>query len=89
MHYPKNSDLPESIRADLPAHAQDVYRTAFNKAWESYDEPRAVVEVEESRLAMADNAAWAAVNERFYFNELQEWVHREKKELNGRFKRAG
>lgn len=88
MKYQKNSDLPSHIKEDLPINAQDIYRKAFNEAWESYDEPRAVVNVEQSRLAMAEKAAWAAVNERFYFNEFEEWIHREKKELNGRFKRA-
>lgn len=88
MRYDKNSDLPDDIKKDLPIHAQDIYRKTFNGAWDQYEETKTVVNVEESRAANADKAAWDAVHERFYVNEFDEWVHREKKELNGRYKRA-
>jgi len=30
--YSSNSELPAGVRAHLPSHAQDIYRTAFNHA---------------------------------------------------------
>lgn len=33
MPYGTNADLPEAVRAHLPAHAQDIYRAAFNHAF--------------------------------------------------------
>jgi cation transport regulator len=43
MPYDKLEDLPESVRAHLPRHAQEIYRAAFNSAWDEYghDEARA------------------------------------------------
>ncbi len=51
MPYPKVSDLPDSVRDNLPEHAQEIYRASFNNAWEEYghDEER------------AHRVAWAAV----------------------------
>lgn len=68
MPYLSNADLPPSLRNKLPPHAQDIYRTAFNNAYENHaDNP-----IEE---ADAHNIAWAAV-ERFYVKEGGEWVAR-------------
>jgi ChaB len=36
MPYQFNSDLPLSVMAHLPGGAQDIYRAAFNNAFESY-----------------------------------------------------
>ena len=33
MPYRTNSDLPASVQAHLPPHAQDIYREAFNHAF--------------------------------------------------------
>lgn len=43
MPYEKLSELPDSVRDNLPHHAQEIYKEAFNSAWEQYDhdEPRA------------------------------------------------
>ncbi len=63
MPYAANEDLPPSVRAHLPSHAQDVYRAAFNHAWERYggDEPTAY------------RVAWAAVK-RLYVKQHGQWV---------------
>ena len=51
MPYPKLSDLPDSVKDNLPKHAQEIYQAAFNTAWDQYghDEER------------AHKVAWAAV----------------------------
>ena len=36
MPYASNEDLPRSVRGHLPVHAQDIFRSAFNHAWQTY-----------------------------------------------------
>jgi len=36
--YKTDADLPESVRDALPEHAQDIYRAAYNSAWDEYDD---------------------------------------------------
>jgi len=35
MPYKRNVDLPESVKDNLPEKAQDIYRGAYNGAWEN------------------------------------------------------
>jgi cation transport regulator len=62
--YERTRDLPESVRENLPKHAQEIYRAAFNSAWEQYDKP------EErrggrSREETAHAVAWSAVEQKY------------------------
>lgn len=52
--------LPASVRSHLPTHAQDIYRSAFNHAWQTYGATNAA-RVEE----IAHRVAWAAVKRRY------------------------
>jgi cation transport regulator len=36
MPYNNDAELPDSVKDNLPNHAQDIYREAFNSAWEEY-----------------------------------------------------
>ena len=36
MPYARYESLPPSVRTHLPAHAQDIYREAFNHAWAAH-----------------------------------------------------
>ena len=36
MPYKNNNDLPDSVKNHLPSHAKDIYREAFNHAFEQY-----------------------------------------------------
>lgn len=38
MPYNYLTDLPDSVRNNLPEHAQEIYRTAYNSAEEQYGE---------------------------------------------------
>lgn len=68
MPYFSNEDLPSSVRLHLPEHAQDIYREAFNHAWEEYGyDPR--------QEEIAHRVAWAAVK-RVYEKLGGEWVPR-------------
>lgn len=40
MPYKSNSDLPDSVQNVLPSHAQDIYKEAFNSAWDEYKSPK-------------------------------------------------
>jgi len=53
MPYRINADLPLSVRGRLPAHAQDIYREAFNHALADHCGERGCEEI-------AHRIAWAA-----------------------------
>ena len=36
MPYSNKSELPDSVQHVLPAHAQEIYKEAFNSAWDQY-----------------------------------------------------
>ena len=36
MPYSKVSELPNSVKNVLPSHAQDIYKEAFNIAYDEY-----------------------------------------------------
>lgn len=68
MPYLTNDDLPLSVRGHLPEHGQDIYREAFNHAWQEYAEsPR--------QEQIAHRVAWAAVK-RAYVKVGTEWLPR-------------
>jgi cation transport regulator len=64
MPYQKRSELPESVRDNLPAHAQDIYKEAFNSAWDEYGH-------DESR---AHRVAWGAVERKYHKDRSGKWV---------------
>jgi cation transport regulator len=55
MPYTKLSDLPESVRDNLPKHAQEIYQAAYNNAYEEYNK-------DEER---SHRVAWAAVKNKY------------------------
>ena len=78
MPYDSINDLPDSVKDNLPKHAQEIYRAAFNSAWGEYDEP------EErrggaSREETAHKVAWAAVKKEYEKDEKTgEWKPKKK-----------
>ncbi len=64
MPYDTRSELPESVQHVLPAHAQDIYKEAFNSAWDEYDH-------DEER---AHRVAWGAVKRSYHKNDDGDWV---------------
>ena len=61
MPYASNEDLPASIRSHLPPHAQDIFRAAFNHAWQSYGQREP-----ERREEIAHRVAWSAVKRQYH-----------------------
>lgn len=74
MPYDSISELPASVRAHLPPHAQEIYVRAFNHAWEEYADP-ARRRGGASREATAHRVAWAAVKGS-YEKIGEHWVER-------------
>jgi cation transport regulator len=64
--YDNLSDLPESVRNNLPRHAHEIYRATFNSAEEQYGE--------EER---AHRVAWSAVENKYEKNDQGSWVEKE------------
>ncbi|MES2311962.1 MAG: putative cation transport regulator ChaB [Pseudomonadota bacterium] len=72
MPYKAISDLPDSVRNHVPAHAQEIYKEAFNHAWNEYadeDERRG----DESREEAAHKVAWAAVKKQYSKGADGDW----------------
>ena len=65
MPYDELTDLPDSVRNNLPKHAQEIYRAAYNSAEEQYGE--------EER---AHRVAWGAVENKYEKNENGDWVQK-------------
>jgi cation transport regulator len=61
--YEELDDLPDSVKRNLPKHAREIYRAAYNSAEEQYGE--------EDR---AHRVAWSAVEQKYEKNENGEWV---------------
>jgi len=59
MPYKELKDLPDSVRDNLPKHAQEIYRAAYNSAWDQYEH-------DESR---AHRVAWGAVERDYEKND--------------------
>jgi len=57
--YKELSDLPKSVRDHLPKHALEIYRAAFNSAWDEYGQ-------DEGR---AHRVAWSAVERKYEKDE--------------------
>jgi cation transport regulator len=73
MPYKRIEDLPDSVKHNLPHHAQEIYLEAFNSAWEQYDEPEER-RGSASREETAHKVAWAAVKKVYEKDdETGEW----------------
>jgi len=76
MPYISISDLPENVTNVLPKHAQDVYKEAFNSAYEEYKNPKERAG-DDSRETVAHKVAWSAVKKIYEKGTDATW-HRKK-----------
>ncbi|NMH61056.1 putative cation transport regulator ChaB [Alteromonas ponticola] len=73
MPYKTKQELPDAVKDNLPSHAQDIFKEAFNSAWDEYkdkDDRRG----NDSREEVAFKVAWAAVKEKYHKNADGKWV---------------
>jgi len=64
MPYQTNAELPSSVKDHLPAHAQDIFREAFNHAYQEYGHDE----------SQAFRVAWAAVEHEYHRDGDDKWV---------------
>jgi cation transport regulator len=64
MPYKSIADLPDSVRDNLPKHAQEIYQEAFNSAFDEYKDRGA-----EAREVTAHKVAWSAVKQKYRKDE--------------------
>ena len=64
MPYDSLKDLPDSVRDNLPKHAQEVYIASFNNAWEEYKEAEDRRDGA-SREEVSHKVAWSAVKKKY------------------------
>lgn len=75
MPYRSCEELPAPVRDHLPRHAQEIYRQAFNSAWEQYRDV-GHRRGEDSREVVAHKVAWAAVKRAYVKNAAGDWVEK-------------
>lgn len=68
MPYTKKSTLPETVKDALPPHGEEIYKEAFNSAWDQYKDP-GKRKKGGSREETAHRVAWAAVKNVYEKNE--------------------
>jgi cation transport regulator len=76
MPYQTTQELPESVKDNLPDHAQEIYKEAYNNAWEQYKDPtkrRGDADREET----AHKVAWSAVKDSYEKDEDGKWKQKE------------
>jgi cation transport regulator len=66
MPYKQITQLPGGVKSNLPRHAQEIYKEAFNSAEEQYSE--------EDR---AHRIAWSAVQQKYVKNQNGDWVSKQ------------
>lgn len=75
MPYTSINELPESVKHVLPKHAQDIYKEAFNSAYQEYADPserRGDADREET----AHKVAWSAVKKAGYKKDRDDTWHK-------------
>lgn len=72
MPYTNREDLPESVTNVLPAHAQDIYKEAFNSAYDQYKDADAR-KGDSDREETAHRVAWAAVKHKYEKGNDDKW----------------
>jgi cation transport regulator len=65
MPYNSISELPENVKNVLPDHAQDIYKEAFNSAYEEYAKPQDRHDGD-GKEETAHKVAWSAVKKAGY-----------------------
>lgn len=72
MPYKNNEDLPDSVKDNVPKHAQDIYREAYNSAYDEYKEPEER-RGDASREETAHKVAWSAVKQKYEKGDDGRW----------------
>lgn len=64
MPYDSVDELPDSVKNALPKKAQEIFKSAFNNAWDEYKDPEDR-KGDASREEVANKVAWSAVKKKY------------------------
>lgn len=76
MPYSSTSDLPDSVKNVLPRYAQEIYKEAFNSAYEDYKKAEDW-RGGDDREEVAYKVAWAAVKKKYKKGADEKWHTKE------------
>ena len=72
MPYKSTGDLPDSVKDNLPNHAQEIYQEAYNSAWDEYKDPDKRRD-NDSRESVSHQVAWSAVEKEYEKGDDGKW----------------
>ena len=72
MPIESKSDLPEGAKSVLPPKAQKIYRSAYNDAYDQYED-KSKRRGDESREETAGRVAWSAVKNKYRKGSDGKW----------------
>lgn len=72
MPFTEEDDLPENVKNVLPPHGEEIYKEAFNSAYEQYKDPEDRTKGG-SREEVAHRVAWAAVKQKYEKGDDGKW----------------
>jgi cation transport regulator len=75
MPYRTLEDLPEGVKDNLPKHAKEIYKEAYNNAWEEHKDEEDRRD-DATREEVAHRVAWAAVKHSYEKDEQSGKWHR-------------
>lgn len=73
MPYDRITQLPDSVRDNLPKQAQNIYKEAYNSAFEQYKDS-GDRQGDASREETSHKVAWSAVKQSYHKNDRGNWV---------------
>lgn len=76
MPYNSKQELPKNVTNVLPDHAQDIFKEAFNSAWEEYKNPDDR-RGSDSQENVARRVAWNAVKQKYEKGDDGNWHPKE------------
>lgn len=72
MPYQSIGDLPDNVTNVLPKHAQEIFKEAFNSAYDQYKDSEERRD-NESRENTARKVAWSAVKQTYEKGDDDKW----------------
>lgn len=75
MPYRNLRELPKGVKNVLPKHAKEIYKEAFNSAWDEYKDPDDRRD-DASREETAHKVAWGAVKQTYEKGAEGKWVRK-------------
>ena len=72
MPYSSINDLPDNVTNVLPKHAQEIFKEAFNSAYDEYKDPEDR-RGDDSQEDVARKVAWNAVKQKYEKGADDKW----------------